>query len=113
MKASFTHLGKMHYKSTKSTLCNTSTRRSFSYPTQIQYVRAGVLHNGRLSEAEAIRQSRTEADQEWDLLRVAVAHKVANQLAQVHSQLTHMRHYDDRNRSKTRGWLRQHIIGSK
>jgi hypothetical protein len=82
-----THLGKMHYKSTKSTFCNTSTRRSFSYPSDPSYPSY--------------------------LLRVAVAHKVANQLAQVHSQLTHMRHYDDRNGSKTRGWLRQHIIGSK
>jgi hypothetical protein len=51
--------------------------------------------------ANAVRQSRTEADQEWDLLRV-VAHKGANQLAQVHSQLTHTH----------QGWLRQHIIGS-
>jgi hypothetical protein len=69
-------ISKMRYKSTKSTFCNTSTRRSFSYPSDPSYPSY--------------------------LLRVAVAHKVANQLAQVHSQLTHMRHYDDRNGSKTR-----------
>jgi hypothetical protein len=37
--------------------------------------------------AKAVRQSHTEADQEWDLLRVVVAHKGANQLAQVHGYL--------------------------
>ena len=65
----------------------------------------GRVHNGCCLAIAP----RTE--QEWNDLPRVVAHKGANQLAQVHSQLTHMRHYDDRKGSKTLGWLRQHIMG--